>query len=341
MPRFVMRFDLRNLDQQTNVQLYRDTLDLMQWADERGFDSVQLAEHHGCDDGYIPSPLVFGGAMAARTKHVRLRFVLVLPHYNPLRLAEDVAVLDIVSNGRVVAIVVAGYAEHEFEMFGVDLADRGRLMEEGVVVLRKAWTGKPFDYRGRTVRIMPRPVQGADLPLWMGGTSPAAARRAGRYTDRFYSNDSALWEVFRAARIAHGSDPGPAPTTGAGIFVVSEDPDREWERMGPYIAAELEAYAKLGASRRLLMGDSTTESDADARQADKRDPLNVDLKAIRAMNGYPILTPTQAKAYVDGLGADDEVTLNPLISGLPIEIAREHLETFERHLLPHVRKGGG
>ena len=116
MPRLVMRFDLRNLDQRTNVRLYRDTLDLAQWADEHGFD-VQLAEHHGCGDGYIPSPLVFGGALAARTRRATLRFVLVLPHYNPLRLAEDLAVLDVASNGRVVAIVVAGYAPHEFEMY--------------------------------------------------------------------------------------------------------------------------------------------------------------------------------------------------------------------------------
>ena len=335
MPRLVMRFDLRNLDQRTNVQLYRDTLDLVQWADQHGFDSVQLAEHHGCDDGYIPSPLVFGGAMAARTQRVRLRFVLILPHYNPLRLAEDLAVLDIASGGRVVAIVVAGYAPHEFEMFGVELSDRGRLMEEGVEVLRKAWTGKPFEYRGRTVRVMPQPVRGAELPLWMGGSSLAAARRAARYTDRFYSNDTALWDVFRAARLAHGNDPGPAPTTGAGMFVVSEDPDREWERMGPYIAAELEVYAKLGASRRQLLGDRATESDA--QQSRELDSLKVDLQAIRAMNAYPILTPAEAKAHVESLGAHDELTLNPLISGLPIELAREQLATFARHVLPLVR----
>ncbi|AZI35113.1 putative oxidoreductase [Caenibius tardaugens NBRC 16725] len=340
MPRLIMRFDLRNIRPETNAQLYRDTLELSQWADEHGFDAIQLAEHHSCDDDYIPSPLVFGGAMAARTNRVKLRFVLVLPHHNPLRLAEDLAVLDITSDGRVIAILVAGYAAHEFEMFGTDMRDRGKLMEEGVAALRSAWTGKPFAYRDRVVRITPQPIQGADLPIWIGGSTPVAARRAGRLSSRFYSNDTALWDIYREERKKHAADPGPAPDIGPGFFIVSEDPDREWERMAPYIAAEMEAYAKFGASRRLLMGDSTTESEAQAQQASRQESLKVDLAAIRAMNGYPIMTPDEAAAYIDRLGPGDEVMLHPLISGLPIEIAREHLAMLERYVLPRLRNKG-
>ena len=338
MPRLIMRFDLRNVDQTTNTQLYRDTLDLCQWADERGFHAVQLAEHHGCEDGYIPSPLVFGGAMAARTRQALLRFVLVLPHYNPLRLAEDLAVLDLTSGGRVVAILAAGYAPHEFAMFGTDLADRGHLMEEGIAAIRAAWSGQPFAYRDRTVRITPQPAQGAATPLWMGGSSPVAARRAARLADHFYSNDTALWDVFRQARREQGNDPGRAPDLGPGFMIVSEDPDREWERMGPYIAAEMEAYARFGASRRRLMGDSTTETEAQAEDASAESSLQIDLAAVRAMNAYPILTPDEAIAYVDRLGPNDDLMLHPLISGVPMPIVREQLATFERHILPRIGK---
>lgn len=338
MPRLIMRFDLRNIDQTTNTRLYADTLDLCQWADERGFHALQLAEHHDCDDGYIPSPLVFGGAMAARTRQALLRFVLVLPHYHPLRLAEDLAVLDLASNGRVVPIMAAGYAPHEFAMFGTDLADRGHLMEEGIAAIRSAWSGRAFTYQGRTVRVMPRPAQGDAMPLWMGGSSPVAARRAARLADHFYSNDTALWDVFRSARKERGEDPGPAPELGPGFLIVSEDPDREWERMGPYFAAEIAAYARFGASRRRLMGDSITETEAPPNDAASAESMALDLAALRAMNAYPILTPDEALAYIERLGPNDDLMLHPMISGVPMAIVREQLATFERHILPHISR---
>jgi alkanesulfonate monooxygenase SsuD/methylene tetrahydromethanopterin reductase-like flavin-dependent oxidoreductase (luciferase family) len=324
MPRLVMRFDLRNLDQAANPRLYREALEMAAWGEANGFDAVQLAEHHGCDDGYVPTPAVFAGALAARTSKVRLRLVLVLPLYDPIRLAEELAVLDVLSDGRVTPILAAGYAAREFEMFGVRLSDRGRLMTEGVDVLRKAWTGEPFDYRGRRARVTPRPVQ-QPMPIWMGGSSRAAAMRAGELAERFYSNDSALWEAFRARALELGIDRGPAPDIGPGFLVVSDDPDGEWARMGRYIAAEVETYAKLGASARMLMGDGAAETSR---------PVQPDLAQLRASNGYPILTPGEAAAYVRRLGPDDEIGINPLISGLPAEIAWEHLESFARHVVP-------
>ncbi|WP_157217124.1 LLM class flavin-dependent oxidoreductase [Flavisphingomonas formosensis] len=334
MPRLIMRFDLRNVAQERNAELYRTALDMAAWAEDRGFDGVQLAEHHGSDDGYVPSPLVFGGALAARTKRMKLRFVLVLPLYDPVRLAEDLAVLDVISDGRVIPILAAGYAPHEFAMFGVALGDRPALMTEGVAALRKAWTGKPFLHRGRPARVMPRPIQGDAMPIWMGGSSPAGARRAAELAERFYSNDTALWDIFRARKRALGTDPGPAPNIGQGFLVVSEDPDREWKRMGPWIAAELDAYSKFGASARQLMGDVM-----DAEEGSAKPPMAVDLTAIRAMNAYPILTPEETASYVRGLGPEDELAIHPLISGLPAEIAWEQLEAFERHALPLVRDG--
>ena len=332
MPRLIMRFDLRNIAQERNAELYRTALDMAVWAEERGFDAVQLAEHHGSDDGYIPSPLVFGGALAARTARLKLRFILVLPLYDPVRLAEDLAVLDIVSNGRVIPILAAGYAEHEFAMFGAALADRPRAMTEGVAALRAAWTGRPFIYRGRPARVMPRPIQGDAMPIWMGGSSPAAARRAAELAQRFYSNDTALWEIFRERRKELAGDPGPAPNIGQGFLVVAEDPDREWQRMGPWIAAELDAYSKFGASARQLMGDVM-----DAEEGSANPPAAIDLAAIRAMNAYPILTPDEVAAHIRCLGSEDELTIHPLISGLSADIAWEHLEMFERHVLPLVR----
>ena len=107
--------------------------------------------------------------------------------------------------------------------------------------------------------------------------------------------------------------------------------------MGPYIAAEMAAYARFGASRRRLMGDSVAESEAE--DATSAASMTVDLDALRAMNAYPILTPDEALAYIEQLGPDDNLTLHPLISGVPMDIVREQLATFEQHILPHIAPG--
>src|ERR1700761_8422980 len=161
MPNLNLRFDMRNPQPGTDkAELYKAAIEMAVWADARGFDTVQFSEHHGSPDGYLPSPIVLAAAVAARTKRLKIRFgVLLLPLHDPIRLAEDLAVLDIVSNGRLTVAFGAGYAAHEFEMFGVDLKDRVKLIEEGIAAIKSAWTGEPFIYRGRRARVMPTPVQ--------------------------------------------------------------------------------------------------------------------------------------------------------------------------------------
>ena len=278
MPRLVLRFDMRNPQPGVpKAELYEAAIEMAVWAEAHGFHTVQFSEHHGSDDGYIPSPVVLAAAIAARTKRLRLRFgVIILPLSNPLELAEDLAVLDIVSNGRVDVIFGAGYAPHEFEMFGVDLKQRGRLVEEGVDAIKKAWTGEPFIYRGRRARIMPTPVQKPRPTIWLGGSTETAARRAARIADDFYSGEARLYEFYRdEVRKLGRPDPGPFRDIGTGFFVVADDPEREWARMAPYIAHELRSYrAWIGSS-----GD------------DNQSFPEGDLAAIRAMGAYPILTP--------------------------------------------------
>src|SRR5271166_879773 len=140
--------------------LYAAALDQCEWADGLGFGSVVLPEHHASPDGYLPSPVVMASAVGARTKRMRICIsLLLLPFYQPQRLAEDLAVCDLVSGGRLDVMVGAGYREVEFEMYGVDIHRRGKLMEEGITFLEQAWTGEPFEFEGRTVHVLPRPAQ--------------------------------------------------------------------------------------------------------------------------------------------------------------------------------------
>jgi alkanesulfonate monooxygenase SsuD/methylene tetrahydromethanopterin reductase-like flavin-dependent oxidoreductase (luciferase family) len=326
MPNLNLRFDMRNPQPGTNkAELYRAAIEMAEWADERGFDTVQFSEHHSSPDGYIPSPIVLAAAVAARTKRLKIRFgVILLPLHDPIRLAEDLAVLDIVSNGRLTVAFGAGYAAHEFEMFGVALADRVKLIEEGIAAIKSAWTGEPFTYRGRRARVTPTPVQQPRPAIWLGGSSPAAARRAARVADHFYSGEAGLYEAYRAEclRLGH-SDPGPFRDIGTGFFVVTDDPDREWDRMAPYITHEMRSYAEWALAPNV-----------------SHPPVEIDIAALRASGAYPILTPAEGIDYVRARGRKGDVSLHPLIAGMPPEIGWEQLRRFEAEILPHVAGAG-
>jgi alkanesulfonate monooxygenase SsuD/methylene tetrahydromethanopterin reductase-like flavin-dependent oxidoreductase (luciferase family) len=164
-------------------------LDMSAWADAHGVDVIRVSEHHGSEDGYCPSPLTALAAIAGRTRRVRLRtMALLLPLYDPVRMAEDVAALDLVSAGRIELVIGAGYRESEFALFGKDRSTRGRQVEEGIAVLRRAWAGEEFSYQGRPV-ITPQPYQTGGPALLLGGSSHAAARRAARIADGFVPTD--------------------------------------------------------------------------------------------------------------------------------------------------------
>jgi len=182
----VIKYDMRAPSFSVGRQkLYQAAIEQCSWADRHGFGTLMLAEHHGVDDGYLPSPIVLAAAVAAVTTKIRLRIqALILPFHDPLRLAEDLAVLDIISGGRAEITAAGGYLAGEFAMFDKALKDRGRLVEESIVTLRQAWTGESFSFRGRKAQITPMPLQ-SPLPIALGGASIAAARRAARIADAF------------------------------------------------------------------------------------------------------------------------------------------------------------
>lgn len=186
--RFGVLYDFRQMpDSSLSMpDIYARTLDQVRRVDELGFDGVWLTEHHFVEDGYLPSPLTVSGAIAAVTKNVRIaQDVLLLPHYHPVRLAEDLAVLDNLSNGRMMLGVGMGYVPGEFRAMGTHPTHRLSRMEEALDILELAWREEVFDYRGKrfaleNVRVYPRPVQEGGPPLWIAAMSAAGAERAAR-----------------------------------------------------------------------------------------------------------------------------------------------------------------
>jgi alkanesulfonate monooxygenase SsuD/methylene tetrahydromethanopterin reductase-like flavin-dependent oxidoreductase (luciferase family) len=182
-------------DPRTDVDLYREALELVEKAEDLGFDSAWVSEHHFWDDAYMPSLLTFCAAAGARTSRITIgTAVLLAPLYEPLRLAEDAASVDLISAGRFILGLGQGWMPHEFEAFKVPLAGRHRRFEDTIVVLRQAWSdelvtgGKVISYP--TVLVTPKPARAGGPPIWIGADREPAMRRAGRIADGFMSSSA-------------------------------------------------------------------------------------------------------------------------------------------------------
>jgi alkanesulfonate monooxygenase SsuD/methylene tetrahydromethanopterin reductase-like flavin-dependent oxidoreductase (luciferase family) len=305
--------------------LFRAALDQVAWADELGFDVVGLGEHHGSPDGYNPSPLPLACAMAARTRNIRLRTsVLLAPLYDPVKLAEDAAITQILSNGRLLLGVGAGYRPSEFETFGRRLEDRWQTMGDVCEFLRLAWTGQPFDWRGRRCQVTPRPEPYAP-PILLGGSSAAAARRAARIADDWFPPlDARLWPPYREECIRLGKpDPGHYPQHGPIFLWVAENPDKAWEQLFPHVRHQVQSYAEW------------TE-EAFGKPAGPYAARGLSLEALQQSDAYKVLTPEQTLGLLESLGEDGVLYLNPLLAGIDPELSWKMLRLYEREVHPYT-----
>lgn len=314
-----LRFDLRAFPGGAPpATLYEAAIDMAEYGDRHGFYGVTLSEHHGVSDGYLPSPVVLAGAMAARTKALRLQFMAIIaPLHDPLRLAEDIAVLDIISKGRVDLTVAGGYVPFEFGMFGREMKDRGRLTEEAILTLKAAWTGEPFTFRGRQARITPCPVQQPHPPLWMGGSVTAAAKRAGRLADGFITHREELYQVYFDEAKAHGKNPWAFNPASPGFVYVAEDLEAAWKVIGPHAMHETNSYgewvAAAGTDGRFVQVGSVEE--------------------VRAGGAYLVVTPDECVALAKSF---PNFSLHPLMGGLDPEFGWKGLKLFVEKVLPRL-----
>lgn len=184
-------------DDRSHAALYADTLALAALAEECGCSSFWLAEHHGAGDGYNPSLLPFLSAVAARTQTLEIgTAVMLAPFHDPLRIAEDAAVVDNISGGRLHLGLGLGWSQEEYRMFGVDSAGRGARLAEFVEVLRGAWAPGRFTHVGRfynyeDVAVTPKPARPGGPPIWLGGGVDAAIERAARIGDGHFPPSTA------------------------------------------------------------------------------------------------------------------------------------------------------
>ncbi|MFN0089399.1 MAG: LLM class flavin-dependent oxidoreductase [Acidimicrobiales bacterium] len=224
-------------------RVYAETFEQIELAEQWGLELCWFTEHHFVDDGYLPNFVPVAAAAAARTTTMRFSTdICLLPFRNAIRLAEDLAILDNISNGRMELGAGMGYAAHEFAGFGVPRSRRVSLTEEGLEILRLAWSGEAFSFAGtryqaKGLRVTPDPVQPGGPPLWVAATSRAGALRAARFDTHLLPQGPrhAVLDPWRAELEASGRSPADYRVgLIRGVFV-TDDVERDWP---PVAAAE-------------------------------------------------------------------------------------------------------
>ncbi|MEK7715804.1 MAG: LLM class flavin-dependent oxidoreductase [candidate division NC10 bacterium] len=175
---------------------YKEALDEVTRAEELGFDSVWMEEHHAVANHYWPSPLTVLAGFATRTSRVMLGTdIAVAAFHHPVRLAEDVAMLDVMSGGRFTLGIAIGYKPDEFALYGVELAKRGARFEEQLAIMKGLWTQERVSvtatYYTVEGRLEPRPVTKPHPPLWIGGWGDITLKRAATLADNWIPGPTA------------------------------------------------------------------------------------------------------------------------------------------------------
>jgi alkanesulfonate monooxygenase SsuD/methylene tetrahydromethanopterin reductase-like flavin-dependent oxidoreductase (luciferase family) len=322
----MLGFDLRAPDLGTSREkLYAEALKMCEWADTRGISFLNVMEHHGSEDGYMPTPFVFGAAVAARTQHAKIVLgAVVLPLHDPVKVAEQIAVTDIISNGRLRVTFGAGYALNEFAMFRCSISDRARLLDEGIPLILRALSGERFVEGGREIFVRPLPLQSPRDIIVVGGGVPAAAKRAARLGLGIMPMPTSgnLIPLYKDECIKLGIKPGPVMLGCTHHLHVSEDPDRAWAQVSPHVMHVVRSYAKFSEG-------TTSSSPFQGPQAEEK---------VRRSGFYKIVTPDEAVTLV-GEAAKAGSTyfmMDPLIGGLDPDVGWESLQLMVNKVMPRL-----
>ena len=316
-----LRFDLRRspASSVTEAAQYRECVEMVRWSESRGITQVVLSEHHGVD--FISAPTTLAGVLLGATTETRVLVnALLVTLHDPVRLAEQVATLDVTSGGRFTFVAGLGYRHEEFEMAGVDRARRGAIVEEHVEVLRQAWTGEPFDWRGRRVEVHPALASPIEQVLWMGGSVRRSAERAARLRLPFFtmSTNPAVLDMYAEACADVGYADGFAAGPSGPLFVhVSEDPEADWATIGPFAEYDVQTYNvwQTGDHDNVAATSATTAAE------------------LRRSGMWRVVTPDECVALVQELGF---VALHPLLGGMPPALGWRSLELFAEEVLPRL-----
>jgi probable F420-dependent oxidoreductase len=334
--KFGFMYDLRNPApwRKPWSSFYGEALDFIEWTEKVGFDSAWISEHHGWDDGYIPSPLVVTSAIAARTKRIAIGTGIALaPLYHPVRFAEDCAIIDIISGGRLELGLGVGYRRKEMEAYGVNFARRGKITDELLQIVRRLWAGETVDFESESFKlkgatVQPRPVRG-NIPIYIGGFSQKALQRVINYGDGFFG-DLEAYQAFKEAMEIAGKDCDSTPFSTMDVFLfVARDPEKAIDEIAPHVLYMNNAYAE---------GLAEDQNKFDITNDNSR-LLPMTLDDFKKSGRLQVLTPEHAINYIK-----DKLTKAPIDNlmitppaGYPLSKFVENAELFATEVIPAFR----
>ena len=315
---FVTRYDFRapGADSATRQEIFSRAVEQAAYVERHGQGAIMVSEHHASDDGYLPSPLLVASAFAAVTSTIPISVSALLVNlYEPVRLAEDIAVLDHLSKGRVSYTFGLGYRPVEYELYGRSWPTRGPDIEARIARVLEIWANG---------EVTPAPYSQPHPFLFYGGGSPAAAKRAARLGLNFQPQhaDAALKDLYDETCRAAGREPGfvmQAPGSGPANVFCAERPDEFWERYGHHLLADAVAYQSWHGEAGSYVVDHSTS-----------------VEEMQAAGVYVVLT---ADDLVDRCTSGDIrlVTSHPACGGLPPEPSWESLRLICETVMPAVR----
>ena len=315
----------------SDADFYSAMFEQVEYLDQAGFDSIWTTEHHFVDDGYLSSVIPMMAAMAARTRRLKIgSFVLLGPFYHPLRLAEDAALIDVISNGRLRLGIGVGYRREEFEIFQMPIKERVGRTIEGIEIMKRAWTGQRFNFEGKYFKfqnalVRPKPVSPMGPEVLWGGMAPKSIERCARLDLGFACNLGAAEIVrYHDALRALGKDPAGYSVVNTRQVYVADSEDQAWEEIGPGLMYQMELYGKW-------LNEGGIENSGAYRP---------DSNALRRSSiiGPPKRVIEQLKELVARVPMT-ELAMFMQQPGLDPKRAMHSLERFGTEVLPVLRKG--
>ncbi len=319
------------------ADVYESQLGQMKLAEDLGYDTVWLTEHHFAEDGYSPSLLTIAGAVAVATKRVRIgTFLLLLPLHNAVHVAEDAATVDVISRGRLDLGIGKGYAPHEFLGFGIPSKERATRFEEGIDVMRGIWMEEGFSYKGKhydlkDISLTPKPVQQPHPPLWIGAIAPKAIERAGRLGLNYLGiGDTTAYDD---ALKRHGRKPEDYSVAQLVWVHMAPSKQQAWDEVEEHVHWMLKVYGGwLGAAGE-LKGPPTLFDPPPAKE-------------LRSTKEPTLFTPIvgNAKDVEEGLDAflktarTTHLVLGMHFPGLDPKLSARSMEQFAKELMPKYQE---
>ena len=327
-------------DRRSDVEIYREGIELAVEAERLGFATVWTSEHHFVDDGYMPSQLPFLAAVAARTERILLGTgVLLAPMFDPLHLAEDAATVDLISNGRLILGLGIGWRDEEFRGLGGADGHKGHRLEAIIEILHQAWSddlvlgdrGGIYRYPAPGFNVTPKPSRPGGPPIWIGAGAPVAVERAGRLADGYLSSRIApaglaeRVDLLRQGAVAAGRDPGAVTAAIHHPVFAWRDGDA-WpvvRELARYMAWKYEDMDDArGSTARRLPPPMTDEVETQLRR--------------RTIAGTPDQVIEQIEAYRGAIGPEGHFVARAYFPGLDPAIQRESLQVLGEEVLPKL-----